>query len=106
LKITPLGQRWVMRYSCFWWAIDFFWPEPGRGFRRQNSATLCYFGNRPEGMFCDQRIGVGGSGLQCGDIIPGAGISQGDTDVAEEAASLQSFDGRIFEKSAEIVIVQ
>jgi hypothetical protein len=76
------------------------------GFRRTYSTTLPYFGNRPEGMFYDQGIGVGGSGLQCGDVVLGAGISQGDTDVAEEAASLQSFDGRTFEKSAEIVVVQ
>jgi hypothetical protein len=86
--------------------MDTFGLNRKRGLKHPYSTTLPYFGNRPEGMFYDQGIGVGGSGLQCGDVVPGAGISQGDTDVAEEAVSLQSFDGRPFEKSAEIVVVQ
>jgi len=63
-------------------------------------------GNGPGGVFGDEGIFFGGGFLQGGEVFGGAGVAEGDADVAEEAVAFDTLDGRFCEEGAEGVGVE
>ena len=62
------------------------------------------FGDGPAGVFGDEVvIGLGG-GLEGGEIVWGAGVAEGDADVAEKARAFEAFDRGLLEEIAEAVV--
>lgn len=57
-------------------------------------------------MLCDKRLGIGCSTLKSGQIDWISNISQCDTNVTQEAASLNPFNRRISKKQTELIIAQ
>ena len=57
-------------------------------------------------MFGDEGMGVGGGGLESGEIAEGAGVAEGNADVAEECGAFDAFDGAFGEEGAEGLVVE
>ena len=51
-------------------------------------------------------MGVGGGDLEGGEIDEGAGVAEGDADVAEEGGAFDAFDGAFGEEGAESGVVE
>ena len=60
----------------------------------------------PLRVFGDEWLGVLSGALQCGEVVAGADVAEGDADVAQEAAGLDGLDGRAGEEGAKCGIVQ
>src|SRR5207248_11403852 len=57
-------------------------------------------------MLGNQRFRVAGSSLERGQVTAVPDISERDTNIAQESAALDSFDGRPAKESAELHIVE
>ena len=57
-------------------------------------------------MFGDEGVGVGGGGLESGEIVEGTGVAESDADVAEEGGAFDAFDGAFGEEGAEGLVVE
>ena len=60
----------------------------------------------PYRVLGNQRLRVAGSSLERGQVAAVADISERDTDIAQESAALDTFDGRPAKKRAELHIVE
>jgi len=60
----------------------------------------------PVGVFADQGVGVVGGGIECGQVVGGTDIAEGDADIAQEARAFAAFDGRFAEEFAELLVIE
>src|SRR6266496_2077747 len=98
---TTLGcsekRFWIQLIAACLDEIDFVCQSDGLAPLANPNLLNC-----PCGVLCDQRLRIGCRALQRGNVRPIANITQGDADVAQEAATLNSFNRRLFEKLTEL----
>jgi hypothetical protein len=63
-------------------------------------------GDGPEGVLGDEGVGIGGGGVECGEVFGGASVAEGDADVAEEGGAFDAFDRAFGEEGAEGGVVE
>jgi hypothetical protein len=75
-------------------------------FLRRLLTTFSNALDRPRRVFCDQWLWIGHGAFERWKIRQVADVTQRDTHVAEKSATLDSPDRRIFEKHAELSVIQ